>query len=50
VTFLLQEAHVALVSGSAFGEENCIRFSYATSEDLITEAMRRVKEALAKLS
>ena len=50
VTFLLQEAHVALVSGSAFGEDNCIRFSYATSEDLITEAMRRVKEALAKLS
>lgn len=49
VTYLLQEAHVALVSGSAFGEDNCIRFSYATSEDLIIEAMRRVKEALAKL-
>lgn len=49
VTYLLQEAHVALVSGSAFGEDNCIRFSYATSEDLITEAMRRVKEALSKL-
>ncbi len=49
VTYLLQEAHVALVSGSAFGEDNCIRFSYATSEDLITEAMRRTKEALAKL-
>jgi aspartate aminotransferase len=49
VTYLLQEAHVALVSGSAFGEDNCIRISYATSEDLITEAMRRVKEALAKL-
>jgi aspartate aminotransferase len=49
VTYLLQEAHVALVSGSAFGEDNCIRFSYATSETLITEAMRRVKEALAKL-
>ena len=49
VTYLLQEAHVALVSGSAFGEDNCIRFSYATSEELITEAMRRVKEALAKL-
>lgn len=49
VTYLLQEAHVACVSGSAFGEDNCIRFSYATSEDLITEAMRRVKEALAKL-
>ena len=50
VTYLLQEAHVALVSGSAFGEDNCIRFSYATSENLITEAMCRVKEALAKLA
>ena len=49
VTFILQEAHVALVSGSAFGEDNCIRISYATSEDLIIEAMRRTKEALAKL-
>ena len=49
VTYLLQEAHVACVSGSAFGEDNCIRFSYATSEELITEAMRRMKEALAQL-
>ena len=49
VTYLLTEAHVALVSGSAFGEDNCIRFSYATSEELLIEAMRRVKEALAKL-
>ena len=49
VTYLLQEAHVACVSGSAFGEDNCIRFSYATSEDLIIEAMRRMKEALEKL-
>ena len=49
VTYLLTEAHVALVSGSAFGEDNCIRFSYATSEELIIEAMRRVKEALVKL-
>lgn len=49
VTYLLQEAHVACVSGSAFGEDNCVRFSYATSEDLISEAMRRVKEALKKL-
>lgn len=49
VTYLLQEAHVACVSGSAFGEDNCIRFSYATSEELIIEAMRRMKEALAKL-
>ena len=49
VTYLLQEAHVACVSGSAFGEDNCIRFSYATNEQLITEAMRRMKEALEKL-
>ena len=49
VNYLLQEAHVACVSGSAFGEDNCIRFSYATSEDKIIEAMRRMKEALAKL-
>ena len=49
VTYLLQEAHVACVSGSAFGEDNCIRFSYATSEELITEAMKRMKEALEKL-
>ena len=49
VTYLLQEAHVACVTGSAFGEENCIRFSYATSEEKIIEAMHRMKEALAKL-
>lgn len=49
VTFLLQEAHVACVSGSAFGEDNCIRFSYATNEENITAAMQRVKEALEKL-
>jgi aspartate aminotransferase len=49
VTYLLQEGHVACVSGSAFGEDNCIRFSYATSEELIIEAMRRMKEALSKL-
>ncbi len=49
VDYLLNEAHVACVSGSAFGEDNCIRFSYATNEEKITEAMHRVKEALAKL-
>jgi len=47
--FLLEEARVAMVSGSAFGAENCIRISYATSDERITEAMRRIKEALAKL-
>ncbi len=47
--FLLEEARVAMVSGSAFGAENCIRISYATSDERITEAVRRIKEALAKL-
>ena len=48
--FLLAEARVATVSGSAFGADNCIRISYATSDDKITEAVRRIKEALAKLN
>lgn len=48
--FLLAEARVAMVSGSAFGSANCIRISYATSDDRITEAVRRIKEALAKLA
>ena len=50
VEYLLNEAHVACVSGSAFGEDNCIRLSYATSEDKIVEAMRRIKEALGNLT
>jgi aspartate aminotransferase len=45
--YLLSEANVATVTGDAFGNGNCIRFSYATSEELLTEAMRRIKEALA---
>ncbi|MDB4505981.1 pyridoxal phosphate-dependent aminotransferase [bacterium] len=48
--YLLQNAHVAAVAGSAFGDNNCFRISYAASEAQLTEAMRRVKEALAKLS
>ncbi|MBA3664636.1 MAG: pyridoxal phosphate-dependent aminotransferase [Bacteroidetes bacterium] len=47
--FLLDEAHVALVPGAAFGSDTYIRFSYATSEKNLTEALRRMKEALAKL-
>ena len=46
VEYLLNAAHVACVSGSAFGEDNCIRLSYATSEENIREAMRRIKNAL----
>ncbi len=47
--YLLSEALVAVVGGDAFGDNNCIRFSYATSEDILTEALSRIKEALAKL-
>jgi aspartate aminotransferase len=47
--FLLSEAHVALVPGAAFGDDKYIRFSYATSEDNLKEALKRMKEALAKL-
>lgn len=45
--YLLSEANVATVTGDAFGNPDCIRFSYATSEDLLVEALRRIKEALA---
>ena len=45
--YLLAEANVATVMGDAFGNPNCIRFSYATSEDILKEALRRIKEALS---
>ena len=48
--YLLSEAMVALVSGESFGANNCIRISYAASEETLIEAMTRVKEALAKLA
>ncbi len=47
--YLLQEAHVATVGGDAFGDPDCFRMSYATSDENIREAMRRIGEALAKL-
>ena len=47
--FLLEERLVACVGGDAFASPNNIRMSYATSEDKITEAFRRIKETLAKL-
>jgi len=47
--YLLEEGHVACVGGAAFGAPNCLRFSYATSDENIAEAMRRVKAALANL-
>lgn len=48
--YLLNEANVATVMGSAFGDDDCIRLSYATSEEVLREAIRRIAEALAKLA
>ena len=48
--YLLEVGHVACVGGVAFGAPDCIRFSYATSDENLVEAMKRVKEALAKLA
>ena len=47
--YLLEEAHVATVGGDAFGDPDCFRMSYATSDENIEEAMRRIKDALARL-
>lgn len=47
--YLLEEAHVACVTGDAFGAPECIRMSYATSDENIVEAMSRISQALAKL-
>ena len=47
--YLLEEAHVAAVGGLAFGAPECVRFSYAASDEQLIEAMRRVKKALAGL-
>jgi aspartate aminotransferase len=46
--YLLGEANVATVTGDAFGNPDCIRFSYATSEEILTEALTRIKAALAE--
>jgi aspartate aminotransferase len=47
--YLLNKAQVALVPGDAFGDPDCIRFSYATSNELLIEAVKRMKKALAEL-
>lgn len=47
--YILDKARVSLVAGSAFGEEKCIRLSYAASEKELVEAMKRMKEALSHL-
>lgn len=47
--YLLEKGHVATVGGDAFGDPECFRMSYATSDENIIEAMRRIKEVLAQL-
>jgi len=47
--YLLEQARVAVVGGIAFGSPECMRISYATSDERITEAIKRIKEALGKL-
>ena len=48
--YLLEVGHVATVGGDAFGDPDCFRMSYATSDDNIREAMRRIKDCLSKLA
>ena len=48
--YILEEGHVATVGGDAFGDPECFRMSYATSDDNIREAMERIKKVLAKLA
>jgi aspartate aminotransferase len=47
--YLLERGHVATVGGDAFGDPECFRMSYATSDENIIEAMRRIKDTLAEL-
>ena len=47
--YLLEKAHVATVGGDAFGDPECFRMSYATSDENIVEAMKRIKDALGNL-
>ena len=47
--YLLEEGHIGTVPGEAFGEPACFRISFATSDENIVEAMKRLKEALRKL-
>ncbi|MFP3869826.1 MAG: pyridoxal phosphate-dependent aminotransferase [Syntrophobacteria bacterium] len=49
-SYLLENAHIAVVPGVAFGEDNCLRFSYATSLSHIEQGLTRASEALSRLS
>lgn len=48
--YILEKAHVSLVTGDAFGDPDCVRISYAASEDELREAVKRIKEVLSVLS
>lgn len=48
--YLMSQAFVGMVSGAAFGDDRCFRLSYAASEEQLREAVRRMKEVLAKLT
>ncbi|UII35102.1 pyridoxal phosphate-dependent aminotransferase [Fulvivirga ulvae] len=48
--YILEKAHVSLVTGEAFGDPDCVRLSYAASEQELREALKRIKEALSELS
>lgn len=47
--YILNEAHVSLVTGAAFGSPNCVRISYAASDEELVEALKRIKEAVEKI-
>lgn len=47
--YILHEAHVAIVAGEAFGEDDCVRVAYSTSEEELREAMKRIKAAVEQL-
>ncbi len=47
--YLLKKAHIAMVPGGAFGDDECVRLSYATSNELLIEALQRMKKALSQL-
>ena len=48
--YFIEEAHVATVSGAAFGTPECIRISYAAADEVLAEAVRRIDVAVRKLS
>lgn len=48
--YLLNEVHVSMVTGEAFGAPECVRISYATSDEKLTEALKRIKKGLEQLA